>query len=340
MSAPHPDIPADTQPSRWKSHLQRPALWLIVLACGLAALWGDTRSQVATLQQDFARRLADSDDQAKQDRVLLKQSQQQVAELQVKAGVLEAKLAETQSQALALESMYQELSSSRDERLLAEVEQALSIAMQQLQFAGNVETALLALQSADARLARANQPRFLQLRKLLAHDIERLKASSAADITGLSIKLESVIAGIDRLPLAFEQRPKLVEAPPPVVEEKSAWRGLMTDLWQEFRQLLRIERINHSDPALLAPQQSLYLRENLKLRLLNARLALLQRDGQTFRSELQQSRETLERYFDSSARPVQAADATLRQLAATDISASLPRLVESLAALRTLKPGK
>jgi uroporphyrin-3 C-methyltransferase len=60
--------------------------------------------------------------------------------------------------------MYQELSSTRDERVLAEVEQAVVIAMQQLQFAGNVEAALLRLQGADARLARSAQPQFLPVR--------------------------------------------------------------------------------------------------------------------------------------------------------------------------------
>ena len=306
----------------------------------VVAQWVDTRMQVSSLQQELARRLSDGDAVAKEGRALARQSQEALAALQGKVGVLEAKLAETQSQALALEAMYQEISSTRDERLLAEVEQAVVISMQQLQFAGNVEAALIALQGADARLARSVQPQFLPARKLIARDIERLKGTPGANVTGLSLKIESVVAVIDSLPLAYEQRPK-ADTARPVSPLKPAsaeyWRELGADLWREFRQLVRLERIDQSDPALLSPTQSFFLRENLKLRLLNARLALLQRDGKTFREEIRQSREHLDRYFDGRAKPVQAAQSTLKTLATTDVSFDLPGLAETLAALRNLK---
>jgi uroporphyrin-3 C-methyltransferase len=115
------------------------------------------------------------------------------------------------------------------------------------------------------------------------------------------------------------------------------WREVAADVWRELRQLVRIERIDHGDPALLAPQQSYFLRENLKLRLLNARLALLQRDGRVYREEIRQAREQLDRYFDVRAKPVQSAQSTLATLANTDVSFDLPGLAETLTALRNLK---
>jgi uroporphyrin-3 C-methyltransferase len=214
------------------------------------------------------------------------------------------------------------------------------IAMQQLQFAGNVEAALIALQGADARLARSVQPQFLPARKLIARDIERLKATPGANVTGLSLKIESVVAVIDGLPLAYEQRPKTETTrpgPPAKPASVDYWRELGADLWREFRQLVRLERIDQNDPALLSPTQSFFLRENLKLRLLNARLALLQRDGKVFCEEIRQSREQLERYFDGRAKPVQSAQSTLSTLATTDVSFDLPGLAETLTALRNLK---
>ncbi|OHC70779.1 MAG: hypothetical protein A3H93_05425 [Rhodocyclales bacterium RIFCSPLOWO2_02_FULL_63_24] len=330
-----------TASRRWRDAWRQPTLRVAAVAVVLVvALWVDTRWQVTGLQQELARRLSDGDSVAKEGRALARQSQEGLAALQAKVGVLEAKLAEAQSQAVALEAMYQELSSTRDERVLAEVEQAVVIAMQQLQFAGNVEAALIALQGADARLARSVQPQFLPVRKLIARDIERLKATPGANVTGLSLRIESVVAAVDGLPLAYEQRPK-VDAAKPVPRTKPAtadyWRELGSDLWREFRQLVRIERIDQGDPALLSPNQSFFLRENVKLRLLNARLALLQRDGKTFREEIRQSREHLDRYFDSRAKPVQAAQSTLSVLAATDVSFDLPGLAETLAALRNLK---
>ncbi len=334
-------LPADTRNTGWRDAWRRPTVRVVAVALVLVvAQWVDTRTQVGSLQQELARRLADGDSVAKEGRALARQSQEAMAALQAKVGVLEAKLAETQSQAVALEAMYQDISSTRDERLLAEVEQAVVIAMQQVQFAGNVEAALIALQGAEARLARSVQPQFLPARKLLARDIERLKGTPGANISGLSLKIESVVASVDSLPLAYEQRPK-AEAAKPVSAAKPAsvdyWRELGTDLWREVRQLVRIERIDQGDPALLSPNQSFFLRENLKLRLLNARLALLQRDAKIFREEIRQAREHLDRYFDSRAKPVQAAQATLKTLASTDVSFDLPGLAETLAALRNLK---
>jgi uroporphyrin-3 C-methyltransferase len=321
--------------------LRRPTVRILAVAIVIVvAQWADTRLQVAGLQQELARRLSEGDVLVKEGRALARQSQEALTALQAKVAVLEAKLAETQSQAVALEAMYQELSSTRDERVLAEVEQAVVIAMQQLQFAGNVEAALSALQGAEARLARSVQPQFLPVRKLLARDIERLKATPGANVTGLSLKIESVVAVVDGLPLAYEQRPK-VEATRPAIPSKPAsadyWREVGADLWRELRQLVRLERIDLADPALLSPNQSFFLRENLKLRLLNARLALLQRDGKTFREEIRQSREQLDRYFDSRAKSVQAAQSTLKVLATTDVSFDLPGLAETLIALRNLK---
>jgi uroporphyrin-3 C-methyltransferase len=306
----------------------------------VVAQWVDSRMQVNSLQQELARRLGEGDAVAKEGRTLARQSQEGLAAVQAKVAVLEAKLAETQSQAVALEAMYQEISSTRDERLLAEVEQAVVIAMQQLQFAGNVEAALIALQGAEGRLARSVQPQFLPVRKLIARDIERLKGTLRANVSGLSLKIESVVAAVDSLPLAYEQRPK-AETPKPVSTTTPAsvdyWREIGADLWRELRQLVRIERIDQGDPALLSPNQSFFLRENLKLRLLNARLALLQRDSKIFREEVRQSREHLDRYFESRAKAVQAAQSTLEALASTDVSFDLPGLAETLTALRNLK---
>lgn len=333
--------PADTPNIGWRAALRRPTVGIAVVALILVgAQWVDTRMQVGSLQQELARRLAEGDAAAREGRTLIRQSQETTAALQAKVGALEAKLAETQSQAVALEAMYQDISSTRDERLLAEVEQAVVIAMQQLQYAGNVEAALIALQGAEGRLARSVAPQFLPVRKLIARDIERLKGTPGANVSGLSLKIESVIAAIDSLPLAYEQRPK-ADPVKPLSKAKPAsvdyWRELGADLWRELRQLVRIERIDQGDPALLSPNQSFFLRENLKLRLLNARLALLQRDGKIFREEIRRSREHLDRYFDDRAKPVQAAQATLKALANTEVGFDLPGLTETLAALRNLK---
>jgi len=337
--------PASARQSRWREALRRPALRVMLIALLLVAgLWVDMRVQIADMRQETSRRLATADNLAKENRLLARQSQEALAAVQAKVSVLEARLAEMQGQSLSLQAMSDELSSHRDERVLAEVVQAVTLAMQQLQFAGNVELALMALQDAEARLANVAQPRFAVLRNLLIRDIARLKSMPDADITGLAFKIESVAAVAGELPLAFEQRPQ--EAVPPATSAASPissaisgayWRGLVADLWNELHQLIRIERIERNAPVLLSPGQAVFLRENLRLRLLGARLALLQRDGKTFHEDLRQAQEMLERYVGQRAKPGAAALATVKALAATDVGLNLPSLNETLSAANGLK---
>jgi uroporphyrin-3 C-methyltransferase len=329
----------------WRQWLALAVAFVALLVAGWQ--WLETRQRIAAVQEELARRLAEGDAVAKESRVIARQAQEALAAQQAKVGMLEAQLAEMQGQQLALDAVYQELSKSGDERLLAEVDQAVSLAAQQLRLAGNVEVALIALTGAEARLARAARPQFLGLRKLIARDIERLKSLPSADVSGLALKLEGVIAVVDTLPLAYERRPRS-EAPAapaaPAVAvaptQPGFWQALASDLWSEVRQLVRIERIDsvgHADPALLSPSQSFFLRENLKLRLVNARLALLARDGRSFHEDIGQATRWLDRYFDGGAKAVQASANLLKGLQKVDVGVEAPGLNETLDAVRNFK---
>lgn len=345
LPEPSSTIVPTTPPERHKGAWRRPAAIIAVIALALLGWqWLETRQRLADVQAELARHLAEIDAVAKESRVIARQAQEAQAVLQAKVGALEAQLAATQGQQLALDALYQDLSKNSDERLLAEVEQAVTSAAQQLRLAGNVEVALIALTGAEARLTRAARPQFLGLRKLVARDIERLKALPVADVPGLAMKLEGIIAAVDTLPLAYERRPQAEPAQAAANPAAAGfWRALITDFLAEAKQLLRIERIGpqgQADPALLSPSQNFFLRENLKLRLVNARLALLARDGRSFREDVRQAAGWLERYFDGNAKPVQTALATLKSLAAADVGAELPGLNETLDALRNFKLAK
>ena len=137
---------------------------------------------------------------------MLAQNQDQVRELSAKVATLESRYAESQNQRDALENLYNNLSVNRDETALAEVEQMLLIAAQQLQLSANVRAALIAMQSADARLQRMNRPAFRGLRQIIGHDMDKLRALPDVDITGINLQLNNLIAAVDRLPLAYQQR--------------------------------------------------------------------------------------------------------------------------------------
>jgi uroporphyrin-3 C-methyltransferase len=294
---------------------------------------------MGALREELAGRLRDSDAGSRDARLVALQAREAVREAQDKLAQLEAKLTESQNQQVALEALYQELARNRDEWALAEVEQILTIASQQLQLAGNVQAALLALQTAEQRLARSDRPQFIPLRKVLARDQERLKATPNLDVAGLALKIDQVIALIDTLPLAGEER-VVAAANEPAAAASSAegfWRRLGSEIWAELKSLVRIQVSDVPDPELLAPSQAYFLRENLKLRLLNARLALLSRDEARFREDMKMASTWLSRWFDARSKATQAAQATLRQLGNAAIQIEMPTIADSLNAARNYK---
>jgi uroporphyrin-3 C-methyltransferase len=336
-SAPAPagSIPALPR----QRYMQPVAIVAVVAVMVLAWQWYDSHQQINTLQQELARRLAAADVENKESRGVAEQVREATREAQVKLGVLEAKLQESQNQQIALEALYQELSRSRDESLLADVEQTLLVASQQLQIAGNVKSALIALQAADARLARLDRPQLAGLRKVIARDIDRLKLAPYVDVIGISARIDNLMSVIDGLPLAMEVRPPQTASAGENAADAgaNAWTRFMRELWRDLRDLVRIERMDRPDLPLLAPGQAYFLRENLKLRLLGARLALLARDEKSFRADLRAAREWLTLYCDARDKAVANAVVTVSQLHDSQISIEVPDVTASLDAVRNYR---
>lgn len=320
----------------WVRRLRPSTAALIVLALLLAWNWYDSRSQIQSLREEVASRLRDSDSDSRDARNAAKQVQESMRDAQTRLAQLEARLAESQSQQLALEALYQELSRSRDEWALAEIEQILTIASQQLQLAGNVQAALVALQTADARLARSDRPQFIPLRRVLARDIDRLRATPNVDTVGIALKLDQAIASADTLPMAFDQRMAGARADAAPREER-VWARLGAEVWSEIRSLVRVRNLERADAPLLPPSEAYFLRQNLKLRLLNARLALLERNETVFRADVQAAADWINRYFDPRSKQAVATLATLRQISGSGLRIELPAVSESLAAVRSFK---
>ncbi len=315
------------------------ALVAALIAAALSALfWFDARSRIAGTEEQLARRLRDIEADSRDARLVARQSQEAAREAQARLGQLESRVTESQSQQLALEALYQELSRNRDEWQLAEIEQILAIASQQLQLAGNVRAALLALQLAEGRLARADRPQFLPIRRALARDIERLKAAPAVDLPGMSLRLDGIIASVDSLPLAYDERAQPDKAAPPApAQERGFVARLGAEVWRELSQLIVVRRIGPNEPPLLPPSQAYFARENLRLRLLNARASLLLRDEDGYREDLRAASAWIERYFDPRAKRTADALAQLKQLSASSITFEMPTINESLEAVRGYK---
>ncbi len=346
--------PGAVEPTAARQTIAWWALLVALLACG-AAGWSawqarDTHTQSAELRETLASRLAESENLATEARGILRQQQETIASLQGRLGVLDSKVEATEGQAAALESLYQEFSRSREDSVVAEVEQAVALAAQQLQLAGNVEAALIALNQADARLAAHDRGQYAPLRRALARDIDALKLQPVVDVSGLGLRLERLLERADAMPLAFEGQLPAPAIPARTEDVDGAaaagdWmakglgfaRELADDVWREVRGLVRMERLDQDDPVLLAPAQNAFLRENLKIRLLTARLALLARDGRTYAADLAQARVWIERFFDPRDERVQIALQELEELESVAIRTELPALTESFAALRIMQ---
>ena len=333
------DEPVQEVPVK-RSRLALLTLIAVIIAAGLAVLfWLDVRQRIGGTQEEFTRRLRDIEGDVREARSTARQSQELLREAQARIGQLESRLAESQSQQLALEALYQELSRNRDEWQLAEIEQVLAIGSQQLQLAGNIRAALLALQLAEARLARADRPQFVPIRRALARDIERLKALPAVDIPGMSMRLDSLVAAVDSLPLAFDERSEREPAAKSGAGDaaRGFWARLGSEIRSELRSLVVVRQVNTPEPPLLPPTQAYFLRENLRLRLLNARLSLLMRDEAGYREDLRAAQAWVRRYFDARSKQTTDALAQLKSLSSPSLSFEMPSISESLEAVRGFK---
>ena len=114
------------------------------------------------------------------------------------------------------------------------------------------------------------------------------------------------------------------------------WRGV----WFETRELLRVSRVDRPEAMLLAPEQSFFLRENLKLRLLNARLAVLSRQFDIAQTDLQAALATVDVYFERTARKTGLLAELLRSVAQQARQGGVPRPDDTLAALAAAAAGR
>ena len=335
---------------------------LLLAVIGLGFAWrADQR--VRNAEQELVRRQQESSAQAGEARLFAKQAQDAARDAAAKVALLEARVAENALQRTQLEELMTSLSRSRDENLLVDVEAAIRVAGQQTAITGSAEPLVAALKQGDDRLARYSQPRLEGVRRAIARDLDRVRAASVADISTLTIKLDEAIRMVDELALpgsalarsdaalgsvdaATAPRAAAPSASTPA--DPGGWGSSVQEAttrflgraWDELRSLVRVTRIDHPDAVLLAPDQAFFVKENLKLRLLNARLALLSRQFETAQNDLRIAQAWLDRYFDRNARRTVLAMELVRQVASQARQGGVPRPDDTLAALTAAAAGR
>ena len=324
---------------------------MMALACvlSLALAWRAQR-QVSTLEQELVRRQDASQNQALEAQMLSKQAQDVARESAAKMALLEARVAEVVAQRTQLEDLVQSLSRSRDENVVVDIEAGIRVAIQQSAITGSTEPLVAVLKQSDERLARYDQPRLQGIRRAMLRDLDRIRAAGSIDVAVLTIRLDEAVRLMDELPLVSAPREteEVWEAPPQAAAEaassaepaasatdladSSRWwaagRALGRRVWNEVRSLV------------MAPEQAFFLRENLKLRLLNARLALLSRQFDAAQADLKVVQDAVQRYFDQQSRRTSHVSEVVRQVAVQARAVSVPRPDDTLAALAAVEVGR
>ncbi len=306
---------------------------------GSAMLW----DKLSRIQSQLARQSADASQQSLEAKAWAKQAQDTVKDSAARLGLLESRLGEVALQRGQLDELMQSLSRSRDENLVVDIEAALRMAQQQSLLTGSMEPLLAALKSAQQRVQRVGQSRLTSVQRAIEKDLELVKAAQVTDVPGLLIKLDALVALVDELPLANQMvSPSNLQASPvsAALANPSGWQVLLARIGQEVRGLLRVSRMDSPEAALLSPDQSFFLRENLKLKLLNARMGLLARQSESLQADLSACAALMRKYVDMNSRKSQQALQLIEQSQAQLRKGEMPRLDSTLSALATAAAGR
>lgn len=362
-TAQAPDTTTDAFLQQGPGWVRLAVLVLSVAAGGAGWLAWQTHKRVQGLEQELVRRQQDSQGQATEARVAAKQAQELAHEAAARVTLLDTRLSEVALQRSQVEDLIKTLNVSRDENLVYDLEAGLRVASQQAALTGSAEPLITALQSADERLTRAKQPRLDNVRRAVAKDLDRVRATRVADINALTIRLDEAVRLVDEIPLIHQ--PEGVSKTPAATTSQSvgerkatpgkaspapddSWRntvlswtrGAAESVWSETRSLVRVTRIAQPEGMLIAPDQAFFLRENVKLRLLNARLALLSRQTPQATADLRLVERTLPRYFDAQSRKTQLLQSMVSDVIVQSQQTAVPRPDDTLAALAAVAGGR
>ena len=341
-TGPSTSVPATPPSSRRSLTFWLPLIVALVAVALSAALW----EKLSRIQGQLARQSADAGQQSLEAKAWAKQAQDSVKDSAARMALVETRLGEAALQRSQLEELIQSLSRSRDENLVLDIESSMRLAQQQAQLTSSLEPLLAVLKTSQVRLQRASNPRLISIQRAVERDLEMVKSAQIADLPGMLLVLDEMVALADELPLANElnrNTTNLAKSTEMVAQQTGpqAWWQLVLDrVMVEARGLLRVSRIDSPEAALLAPEQGFFVRENLKLKLLNARLGLLSRQNDSARADMQAISVSLKKYFDPSSRKTQQALQLLEKAQGLSKGNPIPRLDGSLAALATASAGK
>lgn len=185
--------------------------------------------------------------------------------------------------------------------MLAESEYLVRMAGRKLWLEHDLVSAITLLGNADERIAALNDPSLMPIRKALAEDIAKLKGMPRIDREGLTLKLAALSDQIELLPLSTVSMPEAKAEPDQTVSTNpDEWESNLKKNWVKFTEnFVTIRRRDGAVEALLSPQQEIFLRENLKTKLLQAQLSVYREQQALYEDSLDKAQRWLTQYFDT-----------------------------------------
>ena len=243
-------------------------------------------------------------------------------------------------QILQMQKAYQELLKGRINWLVDEAESMLNTASQQLILSGNLQGAVSVLEHIDSRLSRFEQPELIPVKQAISNDLAALKNRPYVDISATALRIDRLETGISGLPLVLDGVLKPGAAPVEAANSGTWWENTWEKSLNALKGLVEVRHLDSNDAMLISPDQTYFIRENLRLRLLDARIALLQHNGEVYQSDLNNVEATVKQYFDSKSPATQSWLKELAELKALDVRMiSDDSLKASLSAVRAYQEG-
>lgn len=312
------------------------ALLALALAAGSGGasywLWqqGEQHQQALQQQLDDARQ-AQQQALAATEEMLRQRLDDAERSMQLRATETATAFADIQGN---LNEVYRRLGNTRRDWIIAEAEYLLTQANHRLQLARDPATAATALRLADQRLRQMGEPALLPVRKEIAAELTALETLPELDRSGLSLQLAGLIDLLPKLPLVVRSDAIRSQQPAPTPPPATTLEQLPVAVWGTLKELVTIRYNERPLEPLLPPQQIQQLRQNLQLKLEQARLALLQYENGVYDANLAAAVDWLESYFDTGDSQVRSVIASLQELRKANVDPTLPDLSPSLRLLR------
>ncbi|HEB63371.1 MAG TPA: hypothetical protein ENJ07_02700 [Gammaproteobacteria bacterium] len=285
------------------------------------------QSQVKTLENKLSQ-FADSEQQA------LQELKQQLEALQNQQQTIQTSVDSLQTTASN--------NSNPSGWSISEALYLVNIANHRLNLEGDIDTAIAALKAADLRLKQTGDPSLLDVRRILANEINALSSVELPDLNGIALSLDSLEKNAESLIIPDIEPSDTFKSGINIDNQSSTdWQAAANSIWNEIKSLVSVRRGDDSSgPPSLAPDQRFYLRQNLRFKLEAARIALLRKDTAAFRQNLNIARDWIQNYFVSDSAAAKNILNSLDQMQNIELKPAFPDISASHKMLRALNKGE